>query len=325
MRCIVFRGAGGNEVVSLTERPTPEPGTGEVRVRVRYAGMNPADANQRAGRYPAPPGSPPDIPGLEVSGTIEAVGPGVVSRRLGERVFGLIGGGGLADRVIVHERCVAPVPDTLGDVEAAAVPEAFVTAHDAVRTRGRLTAGETLLAHGAGGGVGSAAIQIALAGGSRAIGVVRSDAVAAAVEGLGAEVVRDAGFADAALAATDGDGVDVVLETVGGPHLEGDLRALAMRGRIVIVGVGSGASAELSLIGLMGRRGELHGTLLRSRSLEDKALAIRAFERELLPALAAGRVRPLIDSTFPAERFAEAFDRLEGRGKTGKVLLDFGG
>jgi putative PIG3 family NAD(P)H quinone oxidoreductase len=323
MRCVVFTGAGGYEVIAVTERPDPEPQGGELLVRVRFAGLNPADSSQRQGRYPAPPGFPPDIPGLEVAGEVERVGPGVIGYAPGDRVFGLVGGGGHAELVAVHERCVARVPDGLDEPAAAAVPEAFVTAHDAARTRGRLAPGEWLVVHGANGGVGSAAIQIGVAMGARVLGVTRSDAAAQLVSGLGARAVPAEGFADAVLEATDGHGADVVLETVGGSHLEGDLKALARGGRIVVVSVASGATAEVHLGALMGKRGELHGTVLRARTLEDKALAIRAFEREVLPALAAARLRPLVDSVYPVEQARAAFERLDASGKHGKVLLAF--
>jgi putative PIG3 family NAD(P)H quinone oxidoreductase len=323
MRCVVFTGAGGYEVIAVQERPDPEPQGGELSVRVRFAGLNPADSSQRQGRYPAPPGFPPDIPGLEVAGEVERVGPGVLSYAPGDRVFGLVGGGGHAERVVVHERCVARVPDGLDEPAAAAVPEAFVTAHDAIRTRGRLAPGEWLVVHGANGGVGTAAIQLGVAMGARVLGVTRSDAAAQLVAGLGARAVAADGFADAVLDATDGHGADVVLETVGGSHLAGDLKALARGGRIVVISVAGGATAELHLGALMGKRGELHGTVLRARTLEDKALAIRAFEREVLPALASARVRPLVDSVYPVEHARAAFERLDASGKHGKVLLAF--
>jgi NADPH2:quinone reductase len=318
MRCVVFTGAGGNEVVDVQERPDPVPGSGEVLVRVRYAGLNPADLQQRAGRYPAPPGAPADIPGLEVSGTVEAVGDQVLGVRPGDRVFGLVGGGGCADRVTVHERCVARVPDTLAELDAAAVPEAFITAHDAIRTRGRLTMGETLLVHGANGGVGTAAIQIGLVAGARVHGVVRSDGAAALVRELGAEPVRDEAYADEVHA-------DVILELVGAPHFPGNLKALNPRGRVVVVGTGAGSSTQIELGMLMGKRAELHGTVLRARSLEDKGQALRAFEREVLPHLASGRMRALVDRVYPAAEARDAYDRLAGPGKSGKVLLDFVG
>ena len=317
MRCVVFTGVGGGEVVDLQDRPDPVPGSGELIVRVRYAGLNPADLQQRAGRYPAPPGAPQDVPGLEVAGVVETIGGQVLAFAPGDRVFGLIAGGGLADRVAVHERCVARVPESLSDLDAAAVPEAFITAHDAIRTRGRLTMGETLLVHGANGGVGSAALQIGVAAGARVFGVVRSEEAAALVRELGAEPVADDSFSDDVRA-------DVILELVGAPHFPANLTALNPRGRIVIVGVGAGAKVELDLLAMMGRRAELHGTVLRARSLEDKALALRAFEREVVPQLASGGMRALVDRVYEAERARAAYDRLAGSGKSGKVLVDFG-
>jgi NADPH2:quinone reductase len=324
MRAVVFTGAGGNEVIELVERPDPAPTGNEVRVRVRYAGLNPADAQQRDGIYPAPPGSPADIPGLEVSGVVEACGDAVTTWKPGDRVFGLVGGGGLADRVIVNERHLAPIPDALSDVDAAAVPEAYMTAHDAIRSQGELRMGETLLVHGAAGGVGSAAVQIGLAAGARVIGVVRSDSAYQAVKELGAEVVHDATFAAEVAELTGGRGADLILELVGAPHFPANLEAVAVRGRIIIVGVGAGSEVQIPLLRLMQKRMRVQGTVLRARPIEQKADVVRAFEREVLPALASGRVRPVIDRVFPAEQVRSAFDRLEGTGKLGKVLLDFG-
>jgi putative PIG3 family NAD(P)H quinone oxidoreductase len=320
---VVFAGAGGNEVIRLEERPDPLPGSEELLVRVTHAGLNPADLSQREGSYPAPPGSPQDVPGLEVAGTIEACGAQVLGWHPGDRVFGLVGGGGLADRVLVHNRCVAAVPDALDDAGAAAVPEAFITAHDAIRGQALLAVGEVLLVHGAAGGVGSAAVQIGAVSGARVLGTVRSDAAAALVRELGGEPIADAGFADAVLTATGGSGADVVLELVGAPHFPDNLRALAMLGRIVIVGVGAGADVSLVLRQLMARRASMRGTMLRARPLEQKALAVRAFERELLPHLASGRLRPVIDTVVPYEQAPEAFERLAASGKRGKVLLRF--
>ena len=323
MRAVVFTGAGGNEVVSLEERPDPVPRGEEVVVRARFAALNPADLVQRAGSYPAPPGSPPDIPGLEVAGVVEACGERVNAWEQGSRVFGLVGGGGLADRVLVHERCLARVPDRLDDREAAAVPEAFITAHDAVRSQAGLTAGETLLVQCAAGGVGTAAVQIGLVTGARVLGVVRSERSAEAVRELGGEPIEDESFVRGVAEATDGRGADVVLELLGAPHFEGDLEALALRGRIVVVGVGGGQAATISLLRLMQKRAVVRGTVLRPRPLEEKAAAVRAFEREVLPALADGRMRPLVDSVFPAADVTDAFDRLAGSGKVGKVLIEF--
>ena len=321
MRAVAFTGAGGNEVVRLEERPDPLPGTQDVLVRARFAGLNPADVVQRAGRYPAPPGSPPDVPGLEVAGVVEACGDGVTAWGPGDRVFGLVGGGGLADLVAVHERCVARIPERLDEREAAAVPEAFITAHDAVVTQAGLRPGETLLVHGASGGVGSAAVQIGTSLGAQVLAVVRSPEAAALVEELGAEAIPDEGFAETVAARAGG--ADVFLELVGAPHFPGNLQALALKGRIVVVGVGAGQEIALPLSALMQKRALIRGTVLRSRPLEEKAQAVRAFEKEIVPALASGRMKALVDSVFPAEEITAAFDRLEGRGKTGKVLIEF--
>ncbi len=321
MRAVVFTGAGGNEVVRVEERADPTPGPDELVVRCAFSGLNPADLLQRAGRYPAPPGFPADVPGLEVAGTVEAVGAAVRRFRPGDRVFGLVGGGGLADRVVVHELAVAAVPDALDERAAAAVPEAFITAHDAIRTRCRLALGDVLLVQGANGGVGSAGVMIGVAAGAQVLGAVRSDDAAAFVASLGATPVRVDDLAAAVEAATGGRGVDVVLELVGAPNLPADLAVLAERGRIVVVGTGAGAKVELSMRDLMGRRAELHGTVLRARRLDDKAQAVRAFEREVVPQLASGRLVPPVDSVFPAAEATAAFDRLAGPGKRGKVLL----
>jgi NADPH:quinone reductase len=323
VRAVVFSGSGGNEVVRVEERRDPVPCGEEVVVRARFAALNPADLVQRAGSYPAPAGSPPDIPGLEVTGVVEACGERVTAWRKGDRVFGLVGGGGLADRVLVHERCLAPVPERLDDRDAAAVPEAFITAHDAVRSQAELTAGETLLVHGAAGGVGTAAVQIGLVTGARVLGVVRSERASAAVRELGAEPIENETFAHRVDEATEGRGADVVLELVGAPHFEDDLEALALRGRVVIVGVGAGQETTIQLRTLMQKRAVVRGTVLRPRPLEEKAAAVRAFEREVLPALADGRMRPLVDSVFPGADVTEAFDRLAGSGKVGKVLIEF--
>jgi NADPH:quinone reductase len=324
MRAVVFAGAGGNEVVSVAERPDPAVGPDEVLVAVGFAGLNQADVQQREGRYPPPPGSPPDVPGLEVAGSVARTGDRVIAWRPGDRVFGLVGGGGLADRVVVHERCLARVPDALSEAEAAAVPEAFITAHDALVTQAGLRMGEAVLVHGAGGGVGSAVVQIGLGAGARVLASVRSEAAEAAVRELRAEPVPDDGFADTVAGLTEERGVDVIVELVGATHFPGNLEVLATRGRIVVVGVGAGSEISLRLLDIMVRRATILGTVLRTRPLEQKAAAVRAFEREVVPLLADGRARPLIDETYPAEQIHRAFDRLGERGKVGKVLVAFG-
>jgi len=322
VRAVVFTGVGGNEVVRLEERPDPEPSGGELLIAVRYAGLNPADLSQRAGNYPAPPGSPADIPGLEVAGTVTALGPEARGFDVGQRVFGIVGGGGLADRVVVHERHVTAVPERLDDRQAASVPEAFITAHDAVLTQAGLRPGELLVVNGANGGVGTAGIQIGAAAGARVLGTVRDPLLRDRVAALGADVV-DPG--DLVTEARARGGADVVLELVGAPNLEPDLDALALKGRIVVVGTGAGDTASISLRKMMGRRARLLGTGLRVRPLEEKAAAVQAFAREVVPHLASGRIAALVDHVFAAADAADAFDRLASRGKLGKVLLDFGG
>jgi NADPH:quinone reductase len=310
MIAVTFHGAGGPEVMSVDERPDPVPGPSEVLVRATHAALNPADVAQRAGNYPAPPGAPADVPGLEVAGTIVACGEAVTTWRAGDRALGLVGGGGLADMVAVHERHLARTPDNLTDREAAAVPEAFITAHDAVFTRAGLAMGETLLVNGASGGVGTAAVQLGAAAGARVLANARSHR----------EALADLGAEPCVL--SEARGVDVVLELVGAANLPGSLEALAMRGRIIVVGTGAGADAELSLRLLMGRRATLMGTLLRARPMEEKAAAVQVFARSVVPHLAAGRVRPVIDRVFPVGEAAAAFDYLSAPGKLGKVLLE---
>jgi NADPH:quinone reductase len=310
MIAVTFLGAGGPEVMSVGERPDPVPLPSEVLVRATHAGLNPADLIQRAGSYPAPPGSPADIPGLEVAGTVIACGDAVTTWRAGDRVFGLVGGGGLSDTVAVHERHVARIPDNLTDREAAAIPEAFITAHDAVFTRAGLALGETLLVNGASGGVGTAAVQLGVAMGARVLANCRSHSDA--LVDLGAEPCP----------LSEARGVDVVLELVGAANLPASLEALAVRGRIIVVGTGAGADAELSLRTLMGRRASLMGTMLRARPMDEKAAAVQAFARSVVPQLASGRVRPVIDRVFPVAEAAAAFDHLAAPGKLGKVLLE---
>lgn len=326
MRAVVYTGAGGLDVIEIVERPEPLPGPGEVVVSVRVAGLNPADIAQRKGVYPAPTGAPADVPGLEVSGAVSARGDGARRFELGDRVFGIVGGGGLSERVVVAEAHVTRVPDELDEVTAAAVPEVFVTAHDALTTQGELREGETVLVQGASGGVGSAAIQIARVLGARALGVVRSEEAAELVSGLGALPVRSEGLIENVRSAVGptGDGVDLVLEMVGAPNIVSDLRLLRLRGRIVVVGTGAGSEVESFPLGiLMGKRATIRGTVLRARGHDEKAAAVAGFERDVLPALASGELRPVVDEVFAVERVREAYARLEGSGKRGKILVRF--
>ena len=321
MKAVTFTGAGGNEVVALQERSDPVPASDEVLVAARFAGVNWSDVMQRQGFYPPPPGAPADIPGLEVAGVVAATGPGVRAWKPGDRVFGLVGGGGLADRVVVHERHVAAVPGNLADDVAAAVPEAYITAHDALFTQCGLQMGETLLVNGANGAVGSAGARLGLAAGARVIANVRSPETARALAAEGAIAVTPD---DAAARIAELGGANVVLELVGAPNLDLDFGVLALKGRIVIVGHNAGSQASISLHPLMVKRASLRGTVLRARPIEEKAAAVQAFVRSVLPLLAAGRALPEIDRVFPAAEAATAFDYLAKPGKTGKILLDFG-
>jgi len=321
VRAVTFTGAGGNEVVAVAERPDPVPAADEVVVAARFAGVNWADVSQRQGNYPSPPGAPPDIPGLEVAGVVSAAGDQVRAWQRGDRVFGLVGGGGLADRVAVHERHVTAVPGNMADDVAAAVPEAYITAHDAVFTQCTLQLGETLLVNGANGAVGSAGVRLGLAAGAQVVANVRSPDSARALAGEGAVVVTPDSAAER-LAAMGG--ADVVLELIGAPNLDFDFSALALKGRIVIVGTSAGQEGGISLRMLMGKRASLRGTMLRARPVEEKAAAVQAFARSVVPLLAAGRALPDIDRVFPAAEAAAAFDYLVKPGKSGKVLLDFG-
>jgi NADPH:quinone reductase len=303
----------GNLVVE--ERPDPEPGKGELLVRVRAAGLNGADMLQRRGAYPAPPGSPPDIPGLELAGEVSALGPEASRFAEGDRVMAVVGGGGQAELAVVHERAAMPVPERLDWPEAGGLPEVFTTAHDAVFTQAGLRPGEHLLVHGAAGGVGTAAIQLGRAAGARVTATVRREELRERVEELGARVIDPEGFAD------EGP-FDVVLELVGASNLAGNLSALATGGRIAVIGVGgTGPKAEINLLALMRKHASIHGSTLRARPLEEKATAMRLVEKQVLPHFEDGSLRVPVAETFPLERAEEAYARFESGGKFGKVVL----
>jgi NADPH:quinone reductase-like Zn-dependent oxidoreductase len=321
VRAVVFAGAGGNEVVSLAERPDPVPTGHDVLVAARFAGVNWADVAQLHGFYPPPAGAPADVPGLEVAGVVQAVGDQVRDWQPGDRVFGIVGGGGLADRVIVHERHAAAVPAQLGDEAAAAVPEAYITAHDAVFTRGGLKPGEVLVVTGANGAVGTAGVQLGLAAGARVVASVRTPGAGKGLADDGAVVAAPDQVAGQVAAL---GGADVVLELVGAPNLAADLALARRKGRIVIVGTPAGSDSPISLRELMTKRLALHGTMLRARPLEEKAAAVQAFAASVVPLLASGAISPRIDRVFAAADVTAAFDYLVKPGKSGKVLLDFG-
>jgi putative PIG3 family NAD(P)H quinone oxidoreductase len=307
----------GGEIL-VAEHPDPTPGVGEVLVRVRAAGINGADMLQRRGLYPAPPGSPADIPGLELAGEVEALGPGAERFAEGARVMGIVGGGGQAELAVVHERQLMPVPDGLDWPSAGGLPEVFTTAHDALSTQANLRPGERLLVHGGAGGVGTAAIQLGRASGARVTATVRAEALRESVAALGAEVVAPDGF--------ERHGpFDVILELVGAPNLAGNVEALATGGRIWVIGVGAGASGEINLLALMGKRARIGGSTLRARPLEEKAQTARLVERHVLPLFQSGAVQVPIAETYPLDRVADAYERFATGGKLGKIVLLLGG
>jgi NADPH:quinone reductase len=325
MRAVVIREAGGPDVLELRDVSQPEPGAGSILVRVGATAVNRADLLQRAGVYPAPAGVPPDIPGLEYAGTVESTGPGVTRWRAGDRVMGLVGGGGYADYIVTHEDEAIAVPARLSLVEAAAVPEAFTTAHDALVTQMRLAGGETLLIHAVGSGVGTAGLQLARALGARVIGTQRSrwKLERAAALGLDAGIETDGSdFADAVLAQSGGRGADGILDLVGGAYLAGNLRCVAMRGRIIIVGLVAGARHELDMRRLLSRRVTLVGTVLRSRSHGEKVAAARGVQADVVPLLERGIVAPVVDTVLPLEDARRAHELVAENRNFGKVVLD---
>lgn len=313
MRAVVIK----DEELVIEVRDDPVPGSGELLVRVRAAGINGADIHQRAGGYPAPPGSPPDIPGLELAGEVAALGPGVLRFKEGDRVMAVVGGGGQAELAVVHERAAMPVPEGLDWPHAGGLPEVFVTAHDALFSQARLRPGEHLLVHGGAGGVGTAAIQLGRAAGARVTATVRNEELRPQVEQLGAEAIEPDGF-------EEHGPFDVVLELVGAPNIPGNLKSLAALGRIVVIGVGAGFKAEVNLLALMGKRGTVQASTLRPRPLEEKATASRLVEKEVLPLFETGALHVPVAATYPLEQAAEAYERFTSGGKLGKIVLLMG-
>ena len=302
--------------VLVEEHPDPEPGAGQVLVRVRAAGLNGADQMQLRGRYPAPPGSPPDIPGLELAGEIAGLGPGAARFEEGARVMGIVGGGGQGELAIVHERQLMPVPDAVAFPDAGGLPEVFTTAHDAIITQAQLRPGERLLVHGAAGGVGTAAVQLAHAIGAHVTATVRNPDARDAVAQLGADnVIEPEGFGEHGP-------FDVVLELVGAPNLGDNLKALNTNGRIVVIGIAAGAKAELNLAILMAKRARIMASTLRARPLEQKAMTARAMEREVLPGFERGDLRVPVAETFALDDVAAAYERFSAGGKLGKIILE---
>ena len=323
MKAIVIREPGGADVLELRDVPRPEPSAGEVRVRVASSGVNRADLLQRMGRYPVPAGYPEDILGLELAGTVDALGEGVTTVSEGDAVMGILGGGGYAEYALSPGSTLVPIPHEMDPVVAGAIPEVFMTAFDAVFVQEGLQAGETLLVHAVGSGVGTAAVQLALRAGATVIGTSRSpEKVERAAEvGLEHGVVADDAWPDRVLALTKGRGVDVILDLVGGPYLQGNQRVLARRGRHIVVGVPGGSDATISLRTLMTQRASIRGTVLRGRPLEEKEALAQAFREQVLPGFAAGELKPVVDRVFSAQEAAEAHRHMEENRNFGKILL----
>ncbi|HBB87098.1 MAG TPA: NAD(P)H-quinone oxidoreductase [Blastocatellia bacterium] len=327
MKAVTITAAGGPEVLQISEVQTPPlPTADRVRVRVRAAGLNRADVYQRRGYYPAPPGYPQNIPGLEFAGEVEAVGDEVRTWKIGQRVFGITAGGAQAEYLVVPENHLAEIPENLDWPEAAAVPEVFITAHDALFTRANLRAGESMLVHAAGSGVGTAAIQLASVAGATTFGTSRT------AEKL--ERAKEFGLSKAVAVAADpqtmvapvmewtrGRGVNVIIDLVGAAYLEANLHALANQGRLVLVGTTAGANATFDISLAMGKRLTIIGTMLRGRSLEEKATATRLFAEQVVPLLAAGTMRPVVDRVYKMEEIRDAHARMEGNESFGKIVL----
>jgi putative PIG3 family NAD(P)H quinone oxidoreductase len=308
-------------------RPDPEPGAGDVLVRVHGAGLNRADLAQRAGFYPAPPGAPADIPGLEFAGEVVGRGDGVDGLEVGARVFGLVGGGGQAELVTVPASHCVQVPDRLDLVAAGGIPEAFITAHDAMFTQAAAVRGETVLVTAAGSGVGTAAVQLAHAAGCVVVGTSRTGEKLDACRSLGLDHAVVApreldteALADAISAAAGA--VDVAIDLVGGAYLAVDVRVANRLGRIVLVASQAGSRADLEIGALMGKRLRIHGTVLRSRSLAEKTAATDAFARDVVPLLAESIVAPVIGQTVPLERAEEGYELLAADAVFGKIVID---
>lgn len=329
MRAAVITRAGGPEVLEIQQRPRPIPRANEVLVRVRASALNRADLSQRQGHYPAPPGSPPDIPGLEFAGEIEALGEDVRGWREGDRVFGIVGGGGNAEYLVADAGTVARAPDRLSWTEAAAVPEAFMTAYDALVTQAQVQRGETVLIHAVGSGVGLAATQVARAWSAIPFGTARTPDKIDEARQYGLEDgVTVAGDPEAFVSHTEqwtsGKGIDVTLDLVGGAYVPADVRAAAAKGRIMIIGTIAGATATVPIGMVLRKRLILRGTALRSRSLDEKRAVTEAFARDIVPLFDTGALRPTVDQVFELEQIAAAHERLASNVTFGKLVVRVG-
>ena len=329
MRAAVITRPGGPEVLEIRDVPRPLPREHEVLVRVHASALNRADVIQREGRYPAPAGAPADIPGLEIAGEVVDVGRSVTAWTPGDRVFGIIGGGGNAEFAAIHEMELARVPHGMSWEDAAAVPEAFITAHDALVTQAGARADERVVVHAVGSGVGLAAVQLARALGATTFGSARTPEKIQRARSLGLDaglaVDDPAGITAAVREWSGGRGVDVALDLVGGAYLPATVQAMAPRGRVILIGLLAGRAATLDLGTVLSRRITIRGTVLRTRTAREKADATAAFARDVLPLLERGAVRPVVDTVLPLDRIAEAHALLEGNRTFGKVVIRIDG
>jgi putative PIG3 family NAD(P)H quinone oxidoreductase len=324
MRAVVITRTGGPEVLQIREVPDPAPGPQDVVVRVRAAGVNRADLLQRLGRYPAPPGVVENVPGLEFAGEVAHCGAQVRTLQVGDRVMGILGGGGYAEKVALHERLCLRVPPAMTWENAGATPEAFLTAYDALFRCGSLSAGELLLIQAAGSGVGTAAAQLAWVAGARVIGLSRTDDKRRRLSQLGLRQVFDPSapdLADAILAATAGEGVDVVLDLVGAPAWPLHISVMRERGRIVLIGLMGGARVEIDLFELMRKRLTVVGSVLRSRAHDDKIVLVQEFGERIVPLITLGRISPIVHCTMPLSEAADAHRIMERNENFGKIVL----
>ena len=325
MTAVIIEKPGGPEVLKLVEMETPKPGNAQVLVAVAAAGVNRPDALQRAGNYPVPPGAPA-WPGLEVAGTIVAVGPNVSRRHVGERVMGLVAGGGYATYCVVDEALAIPIPEAMTEIEAAGVPETFFTVWGNVFMRARLKVGESILIHGGSSGIGTTAIQLAKVFGARIFTTAGSDTKCEACKKLGAHVAinyKSEDFAERIKAETGGRGVDVLLDMVGGDYIARNIASLADKGRYVFIAFLGGASAQINFAPVMMKRLTITGSTLRPRTIAEKAEIAEELKEHVLPFLASRRVSVVIDSTFPLSEARRAHERLEA-GHIGKIVLTTG-
>lgn len=328
-RAVVIEGKGDVEVLRIGTLEVPAPGAGELLVEVAAAGLNRADTLQRRGLYPAPKGVPANVPGLEYAGTVAEVGAGVSEFAVGDRVMGIVGGGGMASQLVVHAREAIRVPDGMSLTDAAAIPEVFLTAYDALFVQAGLGMGQTVLLHAVGSGIGTAALQLARAVSAHPIGTSRTaeklERCAALGLGIGdgLAVGADKRFADQVRSRTGGRGADVILDTVGAAYLSENVAALAAQGTLVVIGLMGGASAELALAGLLQKRARVQGSVLRSRPLEEKASLAQAFARAALPLFERGVLRPVVDCVMPMAEVRQAHLRMEKNETFGKIVLSW--